>query len=189
MAAKNLHILLTPYGRSPCSSLLTCAAFLSPNLLTPWAETGQAGKDSTSTNPPYVVPNDWEGWVCTALSWHIPWARGLWHYSCCAFISPSALPSTGTFCSQEVEDAVAVRCPWKAPPLWGWNCCHLLPSKLHSPVPVPRNMVMSRELHFFYPQTSSIQYFCSHPSAFPRFVAGLSALLLLHVESSDGKRQ
>lgn len=73
MAAKNWHILLTPYGCSPCRSLLTCAASLSPHLLTPWAETGQAGKGSTSTNPPYVVPNDWEWCVLSAL---LTYSRG-----------------------------------------------------------------------------------------------------------------
>lgn len=105
VAAKDLHILLTPSGCSPCSSVLTRAAFLSPDLLP-----GQAGKGSTNTKPPYAAPDDGERWVCSVLSQHIPWARGLWHYSCCAFIS-SPLHRC------EVEDAVAVRRLWKAPPL------------------------------------------------------------------------
>lgn len=45
-------------------------------------------------------------------------------------------PQSSPLC-QEVEDAVAVRRLWKAPPLRGCSCCHLLPSELHSPAPVP----------------------------------------------------
>lgn len=109
--------------------------------------------------------------------------------------------SSPEFRSQEVEDAVAAIRLWKASPLRGCNCCHLLPSELHGPVPVPsaREHGYSWGIAFFFPNLWRSVLFVLIPvaefTAFPRFGVGPSALLLLHVnilqvpESSNGKRQ